>query len=483
MPKKKLPNIILIVLDTARAKSFSCYGYHRKTTPNIDRIAEEGVLYKWCFSPANWTIPSHASLFTGLYPSEHGCHWGNPFLDENIPTLPELLRSVGYRTVGISCNGLVSKLYGFHRGFDLFFELWTPDLFPDLEPLPGKTAKDKIASLFKLIPIHPNRAVKYAARAICRKFRFRGTVLTNSTPWTLRAFKSAREILRGIASDTPLFLFVNIMQSHYRYNPPRETKGKFGSNGFRYESFLTEPYQYYLNLLKPTGSVEKMWYILTALYDEELFFADLCIGQFYEFLKISHLLDRSVFVVTADHGEMLGEHGLLDHWFSSYNELIQVPLIIRYPGAMQRSVISDLVQTHDLFGTVCDIAGLPYPTPMGLVSLVGTQRRRWAFTQDIDPLVDVLALRRRQPEWSSDGWWCRPHMTAVNSELRKIVKTTDGRILCFDLSQDANELHPKVPPLVDEDLLKLITELEDTYNWSRAVKSCEEMLLNSKLGG
>ncbi|MGQ5712419.1 sulfatase-like hydrolase/transferase [Desulforudis sp. DRI-14] len=273
------------------------------------------------------------------------------------------------------------------------------------------------------------------------------------------------------------------MQTHCRYNPPRETRGKFGSNGFRYESFLTEPYQYYLNLLKPTVSLEEMWHILTALYDEELLFADLCIGQFYEFLKISHLLDRSVFVVTADHGEMLGEHGLLDHGFGSYNELIRVPLIIRYPGARQGSIISDLAQTHDLFGTVCDIAGLPYPTPMGSVSLVGTQRRRWVFAQNIDPQMNVLTLRRYWPDWSSDEYWCCPHMTAVDSELRKIVKTTDGRILSFDLSQDANELHPKVPPLVDEDLLKLITELEDTYNWSRAVKSCEEMLLNSKLGG
>lgn len=144
---KKLPNIILIVLDTARAKSFSCYGYHRKTTPNIDRIAEEGVLYKWCFSPANWTIPSHASLFTGLYPSEHGCHAGNPLLDENTPTLSELLRSVGYRTVGISCNGLVSELYGFRKGFDFFYEVWTTPLFPELEPLPDMTTKDKIVNL------------------------------------------------------------------------------------------------------------------------------------------------------------------------------------------------------------------------------------------------------------------------------------------------------------------------------------------------
>ena len=118
--KKKLPNIILIVLDTVGAKHMSLYGYHRRTTPNLERIAEECTVYNCCFAPSCWTIPSHASMFTGLYPSQHGAHEGNYFIDENVQHLVKVLKNSGYRTFGISSNGLVSPTTGLCPGFDYF---------------------------------------------------------------------------------------------------------------------------------------------------------------------------------------------------------------------------------------------------------------------------------------------------------------------------------------------------------------------------
>src|SRR3972149_8651863 len=118
------PNIIIIILDTARAQSFSCYGYKRKTTPNIDRIAQGAVLFENAISPSPWTLPAHASIFTGMYPSRHGCHERHKFLNRNLPTLPEILKNIGYRTIGISNNSWISKNFGFDRGFDSFIKLW-----------------------------------------------------------------------------------------------------------------------------------------------------------------------------------------------------------------------------------------------------------------------------------------------------------------------------------------------------------------------
>ncbi|MEW6572165.1 MAG: sulfatase [Bacillota bacterium] len=466
MPKKKLPNIILIVLDTARAKSFSCYGYHRKTTPNIDRIAEEGVLYKWCFSPANWTIPSHASLFTGLYPSEHLCYAGNLFLDVNIPTLAELLRSIGYRTIGISCNGLVGKIYGFDRGFDIFHELCVRPNIVNVKPLAGTTITKKVIEVIKLLPARPYLAAKHILRALLMHLR---TSMSNSTPYTLRAFKLAQKYVSEyiLRDKKPLFLFVNIMQTHERYNPPKRTRGKFGSNGFKYESILLGSTSFYLRDFCPHIPEGHMWEVLTSLYDEELLFADLCVGQLYSFLKLSRVMDNTVFIVTSDHGEMLGEHRLYGHMFSLHNEVIHVPLIVQYPDLKRGEVVHRIVQLHDLFSTICEITEIPYPTPLSSISLFGNNRRKWALVQDLDPLADVLSLKARQPDWDVTTHvptlWRFPSFAIIKSDLVKIIKPSNGSPFFFDIRTDYNECYPQI--VCEESVLQLISDVEKLFNW------------------
>ncbi len=118
--KSKLPNIVLIVLDTLGAKHMSLYGYHRKNTPNLERLAEEFTVYTRCFAPSCWTIPSHASIFTGLYPSQHGAYDGKFTLNDNVQHLVPVLKGMGYRTMGISSNGLISPDSGICRGFDYY---------------------------------------------------------------------------------------------------------------------------------------------------------------------------------------------------------------------------------------------------------------------------------------------------------------------------------------------------------------------------
>ena len=118
--KGKLPNIILIILDTVGAKHMSLYGYHRETTPHLERIADECLVYSRCFAPANWTIPSHASIFSGLYPSQHGLYGGSILFNENLHHIVPVLKMLGYRTLGISSNGLVSPYAGLCPGYDFF---------------------------------------------------------------------------------------------------------------------------------------------------------------------------------------------------------------------------------------------------------------------------------------------------------------------------------------------------------------------------
>jgi arylsulfatase A-like enzyme len=118
--KNKLPNIILIVMDTVGAKHMSLYGYPRRTTPNLERIAADCTVYTRCYAPSCWTMPSHASMFTGLYPSQHGCFEGKLMLHENVWHLATVLKMLGYRTLGISSNDLISEESGLSRDFDYF---------------------------------------------------------------------------------------------------------------------------------------------------------------------------------------------------------------------------------------------------------------------------------------------------------------------------------------------------------------------------
>ena len=119
----KLPYIILMVLDTVGAKHLSLYGYKRPTTPNLERIAKECTVYTRCFSPACWTVPSHASMFTGLHPSQHGAFESRFLLRDNLPHLVPALKDFGYDTIGISTNSLVSPASGICQDFDEFHDL------------------------------------------------------------------------------------------------------------------------------------------------------------------------------------------------------------------------------------------------------------------------------------------------------------------------------------------------------------------------
>jgi len=178
--KKKLPNIILIVLDTVGAKHMSLYGYHRRTTPNLERIAEECTVYNRCFAPSCWTIPSHASMFTGLYPSQHGSHEGNHILNENVQHLVSILKLMGYCTIGISSNFLVSPATGLCRGFD-FFKDYSGSFFkrflnnPEDPELSGRLSKmnNSLEKSFILLQyISDTKKYKEPSNIFIRQFNF-----------------------------------------------------------------------------------------------------------------------------------------------------------------------------------------------------------------------------------------------------------------------------------------------------------------------
>ncbi len=316
-----LPNIIFIVLDTLRADHLSCYGYSNNQTPNFDLISREGVLFLNAHSASPWTLPSHASMFTGLYTSQHRTDWGHEYLTEDHFTIAEYLRSVGYRTAGFSENPNVNVTNGLAQGFQEFHGTWRAPLF--------------------------TRAFRKINRGInIRSYRHE---YTNRTSGLFR-----RWIMDGGETHRPFFAFVNFMVPHL----PRYPRTSSGAEEFqseilkRIEPVNLVPERFYLDRYRLDKSELS---VMRKVYDQEISYLDRELGKLMSFLKAEGILEDSILVITSDHGENFGDHGFIEHQFRLSESLIHVPLVIRYPKILEARIVNENVSTVAIFRTIVEI--------------------------------------------------------------------------------------------------------------------------------
>lgn len=460
----KLPNIVIIVCDTLGAKHMSLYGYQRRTTPNLERLVEidNFTPFTRCFSPAPWTVPAHASLLTGLYPSEHNCDGSNIFLDQQFYTLPELLQTLEYKTIGISSNALVSTLFGYGKGFDEFHETW--NIFEE-----GQSEKDivinflhkkdteKIKFLFKsLRHFNLKPLVKVAINGANKKLR---SVSNNSLHSTIKSLKICESVFTQHQDSTkPFFLFVNLMQTHDKYNPPQ----KFRNNFVKYNGLLERRHHReseYVHYAEKPFEEEYLEY-MKGLYDEEILCLDNMLNELYEKLKTSGVHNNTFFIITSDHGELFGEHGHIHHLFTTYNELIHIPLIVRYPEVFGKDAInSNIVQLHDIFSTIMDLTDAPYPKPESSVSFIdSTDKRSFAVSQLLDVGFKIDACIERNPQFDITNFPYRnTEISIIGDNMRKLTKRTNGFEGFYDLNNDFNEMNN----LINKEEASSISELEE----------------------
>jgi len=325
-------------MDTARAANFSLYGYKRCTTPNLEQFARESVLFKNAISSAPWTLPSHASLFTGFISYIHGATHGKTkdahalALHENYDTLAELLTSHGYMTGGVTANtAWLSPSTGLDQGFNYYW--W------------GKS-RDSVLFLPTVCSVLLGSNSNNYLKRIC------GVTTVNSAK---RINKIAISWLRKHRNQ-PWFLFINYMEAHgIEYLPSP------------YSKLFTKPPKppFPLNpedskvISASNEKVER----LRSWYDNQLAFLDNQIALFFESLKDMGLFEETIIVVTSDHGELLGEHEDIGHEFWLYHELLHVPLIIKYPFKKHSgSIIHKIVQNTDIFAELLLQAGISIPS-------------------------------------------------------------------------------------------------------------------------
>jgi arylsulfatase A-like enzyme len=451
MDQATLPNIVLIVMDTVPAKRCSVYGHERDTTPGLRSLASQGFLYRWCFTPATWTIPSHASLFTGLYPWEHGCKRSNFVLQlDQYYSLAEILQQMGYYTVALSSNTLICPEFQFHVGFDEFYameHLFNSKKYNEaISAIKAykSQAKGEIDRLFFLFKYSlKNRHLTLPLENLLDRLyeRYWGRIFKKSSAATERSIKIGHQLFKKrLSTNKPLFLFINFMETHSLYNPPKQCNNIIKLDEARKAEILKIQWT---DLHINKNITKEQIHLLTLLYEQELSYLDSRIQLLYNYCDQLGLANNTMFIVTADHGECFGEHRTWAHAFGVYNELIHVPLIIKYPHSFGLTGESDkVVQLHDLFATILDVVNAPMPLPESSVSLLGPPRE-FALAELSDPSININACKQVEDNFQPDEMMqaCR---CIIDQDLYKLIQWADGRKELYDLRSDYAETKNRI---------------------------------------
>jgi arylsulfatase A-like enzyme len=321
----RAPNVLLLVLDTVRAMRLSLYGYNRATTPALDRWARSGTVFDQAIATASWTTPSHAGMFTGRYPHELNAGFRTP-LDNRWPTLAEVLAKQGYRTAGFSANRkYASYETGLARGFSRF---------QDYRVSPGQIMiSSSLGSL------------------LLRQRWFQHLIGYYDLYGRKNAARVSDEFLSWVGQGTagrPFFAFLNYFDAHDPYLAPAPFDRRFTSDTAPFRPLVIGP-----SLTSAQRDRE------LQAHDGAIAYLDHEIDRLLRTLEARGVLENTLVILTADHGEQFGEHQLMDHGNSLYRSLLDVPLFLRLPGRVPPGTrISTPVTLRDLPATVLDLTGI-----------------------------------------------------------------------------------------------------------------------------
>jgi arylsulfatase A-like enzyme len=339
--------VLLITLDTLRADHLTSYGYQRRTSPNIDNLAEGGALFENAFSTSSWTLPAHASMFTGLLPNEHRADWADP-LNGTVPTLAEALAARGYVGAAFSANtSYVAPEWGLARGFTRF-------------------------------DTYGNSLVGDAAFTVYGK-KLAATLLPRlgyyDIPGRKRASEINGEFFRWLdqKGERPFFVFLNYFDLHDPYLTgsshvarfsDRVTKGDLINFQFQAEAFRR----------KPTLTSEEIQVEIDS-YDGCLAYLDAQLGELIAELRSRGLEKKTLIIVTSDHGEAFGNHDLFGHGNSLYLETLRVPLIFYWPDKIPaKARFSQIASLHQIPSTVMEFIDETTSSPFPGESLAGLMK-------------------------------------------------------------------------------------------------------------
>ena len=446
-------NVLFISIDTLRADHLGCYGYSVATSPVIDALAKAGALFEHATSSSPWTTPSHVSMMTSLYPQAHGVYaYPEPGqLDSKTVTLAEILRANGWRTAGFTEGGYAKGDTGLADGFDVF-PSWPND-----------------GAGFVSHELEPSRLVENAERAL---------------EWL--------DEFGGSDAAEPFFLFFHTYEPHYEYRPPAEHLNRISSkidlaseraalgaaiqdwnrgneltaaqkgllirhrlqgdlrttNPKRPQQLLAMLGRFFTSEWRSTPNFRDDIAYLTTLYDAEIRFTDDVVGRILSKLETLGVLDQTLIVLTSDHGEGLMDHEEMQHGFHLYDEILAIPLIIRFPGRVHAGARhANQVRSIDILPTVLEWLGLPQPEQAQGESLLSLLRNggapRLSFAEGL-----TVEGRERDLGMVHDGRW------------KFLRNARSGAEALFDLASDPDELIDVAQAATPSELNRLRTALD-----------------------
>jgi arylsulfatase A-like enzyme len=404
------PNIIWIVMDTARKDRFSCYGYGTHRTPNVDEFSKDAVMFLDAVSAAPWTLPSHASMFTGTYPSQHGAHFSedgslkHPLINENV-TIAEILKVYDYKTAAFVANyGALNSSHGFGQGFDLYY--------------------DEPSRIFRFfwgeISSRLYSSLRYKNFPRINRFLLSSEINPMALHW----------VRKNKANS--FFLFINYMECHagYKYLPGKFNR-EYDLNSQMASKLFTQMDKQRITQMKRDITPAEHEALLNPV-DSRLKYLDDNLGKFFDSLKEMKVYDDALIIVTSDHGTLKGEHNAFGHSSELYNELINIPLIIKYPrGTNRRGVSNAKVQSVDIMAEILDylnirahegIQGQPF-NEVTHSTIAEVFRRKSNIITGLNPerfYRDLKAI------YSSDGKY-------------KYIQSSNGQSMLFDLAEEPSE--------------------------------------------
>ncbi len=493
------PDIIFIVLDTQRADRLGCYGHQKAITPNLDQFAARSVLFEQAISPAQWTIPSHASMFTGLYPTAHQVTQSAHSLNKSLPHVAEVLDEAGYETVAFCNNPLVGILNnGFKRGFQTFYNYG--GAFPSLpeESSPFPWPLNHLTELYTQFL----RRISYPIQNFFGRsdLAFRLSLTPWLTPlWSkLANFKgqnerSVRDVSRFLRQrekekpEKPLFLFLNLMETHIPFWPPGEFIDQVAPY-FRHDKeardivrkWNRESYRWAAPLETPLSDLETQ--VLSDLYDAEVAYQDAYLGELLQVLNGRSRHTDTLTILVADHGDGLGEHNYFGHAFVAYQELVHVPLMVQWPHEIkQNGRITAPVSTRRVFHTM--LAALPHlPNVPGLnpgdihsLTLLHNVNGRevennTAYAEVYPPMNFVSVIERRWPHLLEPYGCLSTRRAAIKqtseTNTHKFIQKDEKGEGLFNLTADPLELdnvirdHQEETAVLEHALSRLVTTLQ-----------------------
>ncbi|MGZ0745993.1 sulfatase [Haloparvum sp. AD34] len=445
------PNVVWITLDSVRMDHTTMGGHTRDTTPNISELADSGFSHDTCITPGQGTPYSSGSFLTGTYPFHHGLQLENEYLPEELATVPELLRGVGYRTAGLSRNSFVSPGTGLDRGFDRFEWL-------------------NSTRLFNIVPT--SVLLKWALNIRQHSAGFTLDAGKHSTPFLMNGI--AKRWLNDLSESEPFFLYLHYNEPHHPYYPPLPYLDEYTDDiAFSTEeaaSFAMEMHAKYRSwVANDKDLTEEELEALRALYDAEIRYTDEMIGRLFDYTQSLDLED-TVFVITSDHGDFFGEKNLLSHVLSIDDGVTHTPLVVH--GLEEIRTDSPVIQQIDVMEALVAEAGGETEQFQGI---------------DIRKETREFAISNRAPideetwkEYNSEFDASRFHsgkLTSIHTGKFRYQYSTDKSELFRlpDENHDLSDVFPNVADHLDRKLEEWLSE------FGKPVKTTEQSELTNEM--